>query len=177
MIKNQKQYTAMSKQLKELSESINDIEEVLQKEDSAQLRLQLNTFEKGFVKLQKELDEYNELTSGSLDKLKFDSFKDDMNKAIMSFRIASGISQKKLAGEMFIQEQQIQRYEQSDYLSASFDRILQLLEALGVQMILEKDFRKKNQAFEGILRTASPDVLQLNEKVKSKGRILTIVEE
>ena len=108
MIKNKKQYTMMKKQLEELLTNIWDIKEILQKENNIPLRLQLGTFERGLVKLQKELEEYEKLTSKSLSCLEFDSFKDDMNKAIISFRIASDISQKKLAAEMFIQEQQIQ---------------------------------------------------------------------
>ena len=158
----------MKKQLEELLTNIWDIKEILQKENNIPLRLQLGTFERGLVKLQKELEEYEKLTSKSLSCLEFDSFKDDMNKAIISFRIASDISQKKLAAEMFIQEQQIQRYEQSDYLSASFERILQLLEVLE---ILRKDFKK--DAF-----MATPaNVWELYDKIRKRGSILQIAGE
>ena len=157
MIKNKKQYTMMKKQLEELLTNIWDIKEILQKENNIPLRLQLGTFERGLVK--------------SLSWLEFDSFKDDMNKAIISFRIASDISQKKLAAEMFIQEQQIQRYEQSDYLSASFERILQLLEALEIRMILRKDFKK--DAF----KATPANVWELNDKIRKRGSILQIAGE
>ena len=160
MIKNKKQYTMMKKQLEELLTNIWDIKEILQKENNIPLRLQLGTFERGLVKLQKELEEYEKLTSKSLSCLEFDSFKDDMNKAIISFRIASDISQKKLAAEMFIQEQQIQRYEQSDYLSASFER-----------MILRKDFKK--DAF----KATPANVWELNDKIRKRGSILQIAGE
>lgn len=171
MIKNKKQYTAMRKQWEALIEEIRDAKSILECGSNAELRLQLGAFERGLVKLQDELEEYEKLTSKSLSWLEFDSFKDDMNKAIMSFRIASGISQKKLAEEMFIQEQQIQRYEQTDYLSASFERILQLLEALGVRMILKKDFKQD------ILKATPAKVWQLNEEIKKRGRILQIAGE
>lgn len=171
MIKNKKQYTAMRKQLDELITEIRDAKSVLQCGSNAELRLQLGTLEKGLVKLQKELEEYEKLTSQSLSWLEFDSFKDDMNKAIMSFRIASGMSQKELAKAMFIQEQQIQRYEQSDYLSAGFERILQLLEALGVRMILRKDFQRE------IFKEMPANVRKLNDEIKKRGRILQIAGE
>ena len=163
MIKNKKQYTMMKKQLEELLTNIWDIKEILQKENNIPLRLQLGTFERGLVKLQKELEEYEKLTSKSLSCLEFDS--------IISFRIASDISQKKLAAEMFIQEQQIQRYEQSDYLSASFERILQLLEALEIRMILRKDFKK--DAF----KATPANVWELNDKIRKRGSILQIAGE
>lgn len=171
MIKNKKQYTAMRKQLDELITEIRDAKSVLQCGNNAGLRLQLGTLERGLVKLQKELEEYEKLTSKSLSWLEFDSFKDDMNKAIMSFRIASGMSQKELAKAMFIQEQQIQRYEQSDYLSAGFERILQLLEALGVRMILRKDFQR------GTFKETPDSVWKLNDEIKKRGRILQIAGE
>lgn len=171
MIKNKKQYTAMRKQLDELITEIRDAKSVLQCGSNAEFRLQLGTLEKGLVKLQKELEEYEKLTSQSLSWLEFDSFKDDMNKAIMSFRIASGMSQKELAKAMFIQEQQIQRYEQSDYLSAGFERILQLLEALGVRMILRKDFQRET------FKETPDNVWKLNDEIKKRGRILRIAGE
>ena len=151
MIKNKKQYTMMKKQLEELLTNIWDIKEILQKENNIPLRLQLGTFERGLVKLQKELEEYEKLTSKSLS--------------------CSDISQKKLAAEMFIQEQQIQRYEQSDYLSASFERILQLLEALEIRMILRKDFKK--DAF----KATPANVWELNDKIRKRGSILQIAGE
>lgn len=171
MIKNKKQYTAMRKQLDELITEIRDAKSVLQCGNNAELRLQLGTLERGLVKLQKELEEYEKLTSQSLSWLEFDSFKDDMNKAIMSFRIASGMSQKELAKAMFIQEQQIQRYEQSDYLNAGFERILQLLEALGVRMILRKGFQRET------FKETPDNVWKLNDEIKKRGRILRIAGE
>lgn len=172
MIKNKKQYTALRKQLTELRANIADTAAVVSADkQDIQSRLQLDAFKRGLTKLQRDLEEYEKLTSGSLAWLEFDSLKDDMNKAILSFRIASGISQKELAKEMFIQEQQIQRYEQTDYLSASFERILQLLEALGVRMVLRKDFKRDNS------KTTDLKTCDLNERVKQKGRILSIVGE
>ena len=58
MIKNKKQYTMMKKQLEELLTNIWDIKEILQKENNIPLRLQLGTFERLLVKLQKDLEEY-----------------------------------------------------------------------------------------------------------------------
>lgn len=172
MIKNKKQYTALRKQLTELRANIADTAAVVNADkQDIQSRLQLDAFNRGLMKLQKELEEYEKLTSGSLAWLEFDSLKDDMNKAILSFRIASGISQKELAKEMFIQEQQIQRYEQTDYLSASFERILQLLEALGVRMVLRKDFKREK------FQAATSETRDLNDLIREKGRILVIQGE
>lgn len=171
IIRNKKQYTSTLKQLQSLLDDMKDTESVLkQNPENIQLKLQLSTFKKGYKKLENILDEYKRLTSEQLSSLTFDSLKDDMNKAIISFRIASGISQKELAKEMYIQEQQIQRYEQNDYLSASFERILQLLDVLEVQIILKKDFHKKVKGY------FSQEQLEINERVKERGTLLSIEE-
>lgn len=170
MIKNKKQHTAFVKRLQELQTEIQEIIEVLKDDkENIQLKLQLNTFERGLSKMKAEMKEYENLTSNQLPLLEFDSFKDNMNKSIMSFRIASGMSQKQLADEMFIKEQQIQRYEQTDYLSASFDRILQLLNVLGVQMILKKKFDKTDLHF------LNAENIKISNTIKARKQTLQIV--
>jgi DNA-binding XRE family transcriptional regulator len=54
----------------------------------------------------------------------------DVSKALIEARIALGLTQKQLAERLEIQEQQIQRYEDTDYSSASLDRVLEVADAL-----------------------------------------------
>ena len=46
-------------------------------------------------------------------------------------RVARGLNQKTLAGRLGLKEQQIQRYEASEYASASLARIRSVAEVLG----------------------------------------------
>ena len=46
-------------------------------------------------------------------------------------QIARGLNQKTLAGRLGLKEQQIQRYEASEYASASLARIRSVAEVLG----------------------------------------------
>jgi transcriptional regulator with XRE-family HTH domain len=55
------------------------------------------------------------------------------------------LTQKDLAVKLEIQEQQIQRYEQNDYLTASFERIIQILNTLEVEVALKKEFSKETK--------------------------------
>jgi hypothetical protein len=169
MIKNKKQYIALMKSVKILKENIFDTERLIDQSDIKQ-RLQLSAFKRDFVKYLKEIEDYEYLISKNLDKLEFDSFRDDMNKAIMSFRIASKVTQKQLAEEMFIQEQQIQRYEQFDYLKSSFERILQLLDVLGVQIILKKEFQNRPSI------SSDADLNHASEILRKRKQILLVSE-
>lgn len=170
MIKNKKQYTALIKEVEILNDHINDLEKLSlsDKNIKPELKLQLNDFKRLLKKYEQDIKEYEHLTSPNLKVLEFDSSKNDMNKAIMSFRIASQYTQKRIAELMYIQEQQIQRYEQQDYLSAGFERILQLLEALGVQIILKKEFKQ----FDFILPADNDRINELSEKIKLKKQVV-----
>lgn len=144
MIVNNEQYKRAKKEIASLEELIAEIEAVVaeDKEVSAELRLQLRSSYRHLEKIKKQKENYEKLTSGKLQVLAFDSSKDNMDDAIMSFRIASKKTQTKIAEMLYMQPQQVQRYEQDNYRTASFERILQLLEALEVQVILKKEFNK-----------------------------------
>ncbi len=49
-------------------------------------------------------------------------------------RIARGLTQKDLAKRLGIKEQQIQRYEETDYASASMARVNQVIKALDIEV-------------------------------------------
>ena len=55
---------------------------------------------------------------------------DDLPRLLVRARIAAGMSQKALAERMGLKEQQIQRYESSDYSSASLSRLREVAKAL-----------------------------------------------
>ena len=72
--------------------------------------------------LEGELTEYETLKSGGFN---WDSFRTlaDIPKMLIQARIAKGLSQRELAERLGLKEQQIQRYEATEYASASLTRI------------------------------------------------------
>ena len=58
----------------------------------------------------------------------------DLPAVLIKARIAQGLSQKDLADRIGLKEQQIHRYEATDYTSASLARIKDVIRALGVEM-------------------------------------------
>lgn len=144
MIKNQKQAAIVRKEINELRALLIEMEakSAEQKLDFKQ-QLQYNVWQGRIADLRLEIEEYEHLTSDDLRILKVNS--DNLQKAIVSFRIASGMTQKDIADKLEIQEQQIQRYEQNDYLTASFERIIQILHTLEVEVSLKKEFTKETK--------------------------------
>lgn len=58
----------------------------------------------------------------------------DVPRALIEGRIASNLTQKELAERLGIPEQQLQRYEATDYASASLTRIRETAEALSLEL-------------------------------------------
>ena len=83
--------------------------------------------------LETELREYEALRAGQFE---FDQLKTitELPVALIKARIARGLSQRDLADRLGIKEQQIQRYEASEYGSASLARIRDVISALGVDV-------------------------------------------
>ena len=144
MITNNQQYKRIKNEITQLKEVISEMKKVVLEDTNVAvgLRLQLNSSYRHLEKMEKQMKDYQELISNDLTMLEFDSQKNAMDDAIMSFRIASKLTQTKIAEMLYLKPQQVQRYEQDNYRTASFERILQLLEALDVQLILKKDFKK-----------------------------------
>lgn len=59
---------------------------------------------------------------------------EDLPKALIRARIAAGMTQEGLARRLGLKPQQVQRYEATDYESATFARILKVVQALGLRM-------------------------------------------
>ena len=83
--------------------------------------------------LRSDLREYEALKAGHFE---FDQLKTiaELPTMLIKARIARGLSQRDLADRLGLKEQQIQRYEASGYESASFARIRNVVDALGLDI-------------------------------------------
>jgi ribosome-binding protein aMBF1 (putative translation factor) len=83
--------------------------------------------------LREQLAEYDALRTRQRPVLSLKSF-EEFPRALIQARIAVGLSQKELARRLGLKEQQIQRYEATDYASASLARVQAVMRALGLQV-------------------------------------------
>jgi transcriptional regulator with XRE-family HTH domain len=78
-----------------------------------------------------EVAEYEKLKRGKVKVLTAKTFH-ELPEVIIKARIARSMTQKQLAESLGMKEQQIQRYESSNYASVSFSTIERIIEALGI---------------------------------------------
>jgi ribosome-binding protein aMBF1 (putative translation factor) len=83
--------------------------------------------------LEAELHEYEMLKAGGPGILELDSL-EALPKVLIQARIAAGLTQEDLAERLGVKPQQIQRYEASDYQTASFARLREIARVLGLRV-------------------------------------------
>jgi ribosome-binding protein aMBF1 (putative translation factor) len=135
MIKNERQYRTTKAQAEKIQKAIalvvrrkpkGQVHPLLHKAQQDALRSQLGD-------LKAELREYEALRSGDRKGLASTSL-DELPRTLIQARIAVGLSQKDLADRLGLKEQQIQRYEATNYASASLTRVQQVARALGLRL-------------------------------------------
>ncbi len=132
MVSNERQYRITKAQAEKFSQALQEatarsgVNPLLQKLEQDALRSQLHD-------LEQELREYETLRAGEESVLTLDSFA-ELPRALIKARVASGLTQKDLADRLGLKEQQIQRYEATDYTAASVRRLKQVIEALGIRV-------------------------------------------
>ena len=90
--------------------------------------------------MEADLAEYDFLKSGQVSFAETSSLS-ELPKVLVQARIAKGMSQTDLAEKLGMKPQQIQRYEATDYMSASLARLIEVAAVLEVK--ISKSLREK----------------------------------
>jgi HTH-type transcriptional regulator/antitoxin HigA len=132
VITNEVQYRATKAHAAQFEEALRNLQ-ADKASDRKRRGLEIAAVRAQLGDLQAELAEYEELRSGTIRSFEAASLP-ELAVALVKARIAKGWSQRRLADELGIAEQQIQRYESSGYTSASLARLCDVVGALGVDV-------------------------------------------
>ena len=134
----------------------------------------MKSFESLIVDLENQLSQYESLTKGNFHCLQPKSLNKIPN-ILIAARLAQKISQKQLGDIVGLKEQQLQRYESTDYETASWPTIIEISVALSLNFKFEKIIiinTNRSEAFDypdGI----TPEQAELaSNKVKEKGLLI-----
>lgn len=135
MIKNEKQYRMTKAQARRFEEALAELERQERPADIAPRlwRAQKEAAGTQLRELNEQIATYERLQAGKSGELKLEAV-EDLPKALIRARIAAGMTQEGLARRLGVKTQQVQRYEATEYESASFARILEVVNALGLRM-------------------------------------------
>jgi HTH-type transcriptional regulator/antitoxin HigA len=132
MITNEVQYRATRAHVERFEQAARNLEDALAEDRGNKLlRLELDAVRSQADDLRDEIAEYEHLRSGSVSSLEARSLS-ELATLLIKARIARGWTQRQLADALGIAEQQVQRYESTEYRSASLARICDVATALDI---------------------------------------------
>ena len=132
MIKNERQYRITRTQANRFVQTLQSLREKRGEAEGVHpliAKAQEDALSSQLADLESEMREYESLKAG---EFQFDELRSvtHIPATLIKARIAQGLSQKSLADRVGVKEQQIQRYEATDYASASLSRIREVATAL-----------------------------------------------
>jgi len=134
MIKNERQYRITKAQAEKFRHAIQEFPRSLPRAIPPVLRkAQLDALKSQLADLQQELTAYERLKSGKQKVVALRSL-EELPKALIQARIAGGLSQEELAAKLDLKPQQVQRYEATEYQSASLERVTEVARVLRVKL-------------------------------------------
>ena len=150
MIKNEREYRIARARVESFEESLTEIK---RSSDGANriTSLQHDALKGQISELKTEIDEYESLWNSKKPIPELESF-DQIPTALVKARLSQGLSQKELADRLGLAEQQIQRYESSDYETASLARVKELVNALGLKISQQMESEARPPTVSGFVK-------------------------
>ena len=137
MIKNERQYRITRNQADRFSQTLDSLRghsgEAKEGTHPLIAKAQEDAIRSQLEDLEEQLREYESLKAGNFELGDLHMVA-ELPTALIKARIAQGLSQKDLAERLNLKEQQIQRYEATDYASASLNRIKEVVSALSIDV-------------------------------------------
>lgn len=134
MIRNERQYRITKAQVDEFDRKMRSLSERVPPEIHPRIaQAQRAAIQSQVEELREELSAYETLQKGGAKILELTSL-DELPAALIQARIAAGLTQRELAQRLHMKEQQLQRYEATNYAGASLERIRSIMTALDMKV-------------------------------------------
>lgn len=176
MIKNQKQVAVTRTRLAELIAAKAEFEAKELDTTTAKYRLGINSMNSLIEELQNDINLYEGLVNRSFHLLQAKCLEEVPN-VLIAARLAQKMTHKQLGELVGLKEQQIQRYEATDYETASWPRIVEIAMALNVHFKFEKNMIMNtgdDDMFEYAENISKEQVQQVSEGIRKSGSLLNV---
>ena len=136
MIKNERQYRITRTQAERFARTLEGLRSRPEGADGVHpmiAQAQVDAVGSQLADMEAELREYEAVKEGrfEVEALRVVA---DLPGLLIKARIAQGLTQRELANRLGLKEQQIQRYEATDYATAKWSRIREVADALSMEL-------------------------------------------
>lgn len=166
MIKNDTQLNHTKKHLKEFHEAKRAFE-LENDKDSLKYKFGINSLNSTIEDLSQQIKEYQNLQENVVIMKSRRLYR--FSETLIASRIAKGWTQTQLAEKLEIDSQQIQRYESTNYESASHLRMIEVALALELDLVF-KDFKILKQSYKDKISKDLP--FEFEKFKQDKNRII-----
>jgi HTH-type transcriptional regulator / antitoxin HipB len=128
MIQNEYQYKITKSKMDDLVKVLTTLAAEAESLPPLMVAATQNGFQTQIDRMQTELQEYEDLKSGKVE-ITMGAI-EDLPKVLIQKRISLGMTQRELAEKLGIKEQMVQRYESTGYESISYQRLIEVWNAL-----------------------------------------------
>ena len=136
MIKNERQYRITRTQAERFARTLEGLRNRPEGADGMHpmiAQAQVDAVSSQLADLEAELREYEAVRKG---EFSVEALMEAINlpELLIKARIARGLTQRELADRVGLKEQQIQRYEATDYVAAKWSRIREVADVLSMEL-------------------------------------------
>ena len=131
MIKNEREYKITKSQLRKFQDAYTLLQN--QQKNDEIIEIEKEALFSQIKEIEEEIVDYENLANGRINNLDISDIS-QLPQILIKARILSGLTQKELADKLSLKEQQIQKYETTEYCSASFKRLQEVLNVLNLEM-------------------------------------------
>lgn len=134
MITNDVQFRSTKAHLARFDEAFDNLRSSAGKRPTKLQQLEIDAVAGQADDLRSEIADYERLVAGEVSSFEASSLA-GVSTLLIKARIARGWTQRRLADELGVAEQQVQRYEATEYRSASLGRICDIAATLGIDVV------------------------------------------
>lgn len=145
MITNDVQYRSTKRHLAQFDEALANLTPAAGPKPSKLQQLEIDAVAAQADDLRREIQEYEHLLHGVVSTFEASSLA-GVATLLIKARIARGWTQRRLAEELGVAEQQVQRYESTEYRSASLARICDIAATLDLDIVETAHLRDPSAA-------------------------------
>ncbi len=173
MIKNNNELKSVQNKLKELSIAL---EKHRDKEVQSDVLSQMNkdSLKSYIQEFEQEIKQYLDLKQGKACIINIENI-DRLHELLIKSRIAFKISQEELGKKLGVSQQQVQRWESSNYETITWSKMLDVFEALGITIPLSHVVIKQPE-FLIVTEYKIDSILNANEIIKGRKKLMVIGE-
>lgn len=133
MITNEVQRRTTEAHLRRFEEALANLEAKASGKPPKLAKIEMDAVRAQASDLRSELEDYDHLRSGEVSLIEASSLA-ELSTLLIKARIVRGWTQQQLGDALGVAEQQVQRYEATEYRSASLARICDVAAALGINI-------------------------------------------